>query len=162
MKVFNIALVAESMWPALNDLGLWGSILKSKYMFRLPLELWLCKNNHLHSTPSFLWRSFHISMSHINQDLGWKVGRGNCIYIGIDPMVGIERPFLYNLMLDWLHEKHFVSLQDIYVFINQHTPSWLSSSDLGLPLSLVPEWNAYVDALYNVGFILNTDRDEIV
>ena len=90
------------------------------------------------------------------------MGSRNCIYIGIDPMVGIDRPFLSNLMLDWLHEKHFVTLQDIYVTNNKHTSCWLSSSNLGLPMELDLEWNAYVDSLYNAGFILNTDRDVIV
>ena len=90
------------------------------------------------------------------------MGRGNCIYIGIDPIVGIEQPFLSNLLLDWLHEKHLVTLQDIYVFKNQFTPYWLSSSNLGIPVELTPKWNSFVESLYNAGFILNYDWDVIV
>ena len=85
------------------------------------------------------------------------MGRGNCIYVGIDALVGIDRPFMSNRMLDWLHENHLVTLQDIYISFNQHKACWLSSDDLGLPLTLAPEWNSYVATLYNAGIILNSD-----
>ena len=154
LKVFNIALVAKIMWWALNDSGLWGILLKSKYMYRLPLELWLRRNNSPHSNSSLLWRSFILSITHMNLNLCWNVGRGNCIYVGIDPLVGIDRPFLSDRMLDWLHENHLVTLQYIYISFNWHKACWLSLDNLGLPLTLAPEWNSYVATLYNAWCII--------
>ena len=55
-----------------------------------------------------------------------------------------------------------MTIQDIYVNKNEHTPYWLPLTDLGLPGTLAAEWKAYVDSLYNAGFSLNTDQDELV
>ena len=84
-------------------------------MHTLPLKQWLCRENYNYSSPSLIWRSFLIDLSYINPDISWRVGRGNCIYIGIDPLVGIGHPLLSNPLLDWLHGKTFVTIRDIYV-----------------------------------------------
>ena len=149
------------MWWALTVMGLWGNIIKSKYMNKLPLELWLCREKFNCSSSYLIWCSLLIGLSYITPDISGQVGRGNCIYIGIDPMVGIAQPLLSNSLLDWLLGKNFVILKDIYVQNDQLSPHWISSSGLGLSGTWDTEWNAYVDYLYNASISLNSDRDEI-
>lgn len=115
LKYFNISLCAKCMWRVLTVMGLWGNIIRSKYMHKIPLELWLCRENFNCSSSSLIWRSLLIGLSYITPNISWCMRRGNCIYIGIDPMVGIAQPLLSNSLLDWLHGKNFVLLREIYV-----------------------------------------------
>lgn len=87
---FNRALCAKSLWRSISCKRLWGMVIKAKYLHRLPSVYWFCYDHQLSKKCSLAWRSLVKSYPIINQAISWLVGIGTQIYLGIDPVVGLE------------------------------------------------------------------------
>lgn len=69
LSLFNSALCAKSLWRVLFDSGLWGSIVKAKYLHRLPPVYWIRSGKSICPGASLVWRSLIKSLPIIQQSL---------------------------------------------------------------------------------------------
>ena len=115
LKIFNLSVCAKILWRAMTNSRLWGTIIKSKYMSRLPLDIWLRRANFKLNIVSTVWRSLLTTLPYIFPGLCWLVGRGNLIYIGLDPIMGISNFTLSHPLLVWLHGRNLVLLKHFFV-----------------------------------------------
>ena len=116
----------------MTNTGLWGTLIKSKYMSRLSLDIWLRRSIFNLNLASIVWCSLLTTFPYIFPNLCWLAGRGNLIYIGLDPIVGMPNFTLSNPLLAWLHSRHLLLLKQVFIHIDSLAPRWLSSTDIDL------------------------------
>lgn len=153
-KHFNTTLCAKSMWRALNHIGLWGLVIKSKYMCKLPMDIWLWRAISKPGSISQIWRSLLSSLHIIVPDLCWQVGHGNQIFLGRDPILGIPDSELSQALLAKLHEKKLYLLKHIFLQLESSVSGWMSSADLILSRGLAAEWDLFIEQLLLTGISL--------
>ena len=103
-------------------LSLWSTIVKDKYMRRLPLDLWIREVPKAYPTSSAIWRSLQNSFLLIQRDLRWQVGRGISIHIGLDPIVCIQHFSFSRALLNWIHSRNMVVLKQVYQVVRDSEP----------------------------------------
>ena len=59
------------------------------------MDEWLHIQHFLVHGTSYFWNGFVISLSRVTSQLGWKVGNGQCIMLGVDPIAGLNAPFMF-------------------------------------------------------------------
>ena len=91
LGLFNISLFDKSLWRGLTVPFLWGKIINTKYMKWIPLSSWLRPAKFKAFSSSAVWSSLCTDLPIILCDIFWQVGRGNNIFIGLDPIVGINQ-----------------------------------------------------------------------
>ena len=89
LSFFNLALCAKCISRCLFDNGLWGKVIRVKYLKNIPLSIWLRNKCKTTTTSSEIWRSVTKTLPFIAGDLGWMIGRGVQVYIGIGPIIGM-------------------------------------------------------------------------
>ena len=99
MGLFNKYLCAKILWRALNNDGLWGSIIICKYLRRLSVVPQLRFGNARSVNGSVIWCSLLGTFPIIIVNLSWQVGRGSLICIGLDPIIGITQYQLSQALL---------------------------------------------------------------
>lgn len=109
-----------------------------------------------------MWRSLLKSFPLINQHLGWTVGRGTQVYVGIDPILGLGGD--YKLSHDLISALHrfdiYVLKQASSLHISGFT-HWSSPNELRLDPLLHAEWELYINRLFQAGIILSQEEDKI-
>lgn len=93
LGAFNIALCAKSMWRCLTNNGLWGSVIKAKYLKRLPMVYWFRSRHQNLTNGSLLWRGLIKSYPIINQYICWLPSRGTHIFLGTDAIIGLSEGY---------------------------------------------------------------------
>ena len=162
LKFFNISLYAKSLWRGVSRTGLWGDIICSKYMKRLSFTSWLWPGSFWVNSPSSIWSSLLTTLPVILRHLRWLASCGNNIYIGHDPIVGIDHWQFSQDMLHILHDKNIVFLCQAYDNASSITPKWSSPLELGLDDQHVNEWNYFLTELIMSSIMLNDDLDIII
>ena len=76
LEWFNMALCAKSLWHCLFADGLWGKVIKSKYIKSQPLIHWICDPVKNCYNSSLIWWGFMKSYPILGYFLCWKVGLG--------------------------------------------------------------------------------------
>ena len=76
------------MWQRLTGTGFWSRIIAHKYLKNRTLEDWICGRILCVNGTSYFWNGFIRIFEWITYELGWKVGNGLNIKVGIDPIVG--------------------------------------------------------------------------
>ena len=71
------------------------------------------------------------------------MGRGNNIFIGLDPIMGMDQWFISRTLLAHLHHKNMVILKMVYEVGADSEPGWLSLNVLGLTDDVAREWKEY-------------------
>ena len=143
-------------------MDLWGSLIKSKYLSKRPLDIWLRRAIFKAETASLLWRGLLSTMCSILPELCWIVGSGVMIYIGRDPISGLPNSTLSPPLLVKLHEKQLYLLTRIFVPCINLSPHWWSTTELGLTGALAIEWNCYIRGPYESGISLNNTPYHII
>lgn len=122
----------------------------------------MCIGVFLFNNPSIIWSSLVSALPIILRNLKWLVGCGNNIYIGNDPIVGIE---YWNLSSDLLHSLH---ANNIFVLCHacvrdlSFSTKWLSALELGLGDVYAVEWDTFVAELRSFGIMLKGVPDVIL
>ena len=119
----------------LNGEGIWSHIVKHKYLKNRPVDEWLHLQVFTIQGTSYIWNGFIREISWITRCLGWKVGNGRSIRIGVDPIDGLRSGYvLLEYLMNYLEDYGITSLSHAH---NWGTgPSsrsyWLTADDLDL------------------------------
>ena len=137
----------------------------SKYCSNQSLSNWV-RNSELHNIgTSLIWNSFIKVYHWISRSLSWKVGCGEEIRLGIDPVLGLEVQFLSSPSL-----IAFLNAQDIWhlsqvrncsgsMFLEDY---WFTAGYIGLPGDLAFEWSNFILALNSASIRLTEKADDLV
>lgn len=126
---------------------LWSRILNTKYIRSLPLSSSLQDAKFKSKTSSVVWNSLLSTLLLILRDLYWQVGRGNNIFIGLDPIVGINEWQLSHRLIAHLHQRNLIVLKQAQAFGEDYEPDWISSDALGMIGEEAMEWEEYTSCL---------------
>lgn len=164
VRIFNIALILNSLWRSLFGKTLWSSLIQCKYI-KMDVFCWI-RNPKLSSWNfSPMWWGFMKIFHCFKNDLIWQVGTGELICVGIDPIIGMEDHYtLPSSITRYLQILGLSTLNKIYLCRNgvEDSTKWMSASDLGLSGYLARAWDAYILNLNSVGVRLNQDLDQLV
>ena len=112
---------------------------------------------------SNIWISISQTLPFIAGDLGWMVGRGVQVFIGIDPIVGmlsdasLSEGLVRNLQLRELFVIKRVAKETKTLGLR-----WLTAQELHLSGDWALEWERYVTNIPMVGINLLDNSDCIV
>ena len=149
---FGTALRLKSLWMVLSGEGTWSIIIGHKYLKNTHVHEWIGKQNfHIHGT-SYFWNDFIYSLSWIARKLGWKVGDGRYIKLGLDPIAGQSSSFLLSKGLgDYLTAYAFTHLYQIHNLSTNYQSYKLSASNLNLGGIWADQWTDYINGLAHGG-----------
>ena len=85
----SLSLILKSYCMVINGEGIQSHIIKHKYLKNRSVDDWLRLHNFTVQGYSYIWNGFIRSLTWITKYLGWKVGYGKRIRIGVDPMTGL-------------------------------------------------------------------------
>ena len=114
------------------------------------------QNFPVHGT-SYLWNGFIRSLSWITRKLGWNVGDGRFISLGLDPIAGLSTSFFlseglrYHLIdygFTHLHQIHNLNMSTC------HQSYWYSAIDLDLGGIWAKQYTEYTKGLAHGGIRL--------
>ena len=109
-----MALHAKILWLVLNGVGMWSQVIKHNYLKNLPVNVWLRQRTFKVQGTSHMWNGFIRALSWITRCLGWKIGNGMNIKVGIDPIAGVS--FDYTLpeeLILYLEDYGILTLSDV-------------------------------------------------
>ena len=76
--------------------GLWGKLIKQKYLKRLSVAVSLRNQVNVKCRGSLIWRSMLKVLYIINHFISWFEGRGTQVFVGIDPTMGLNNNFMLS------------------------------------------------------------------
>ena len=82
------------MWNILNGIGIWSRIIAHKYFKNRSLEDQTHAQNFKITGTSYFWNGFIRIFEWITCQLGWRVGNGLKIRLGVDPIAGHNSQYL--------------------------------------------------------------------
>lgn len=157
LGLFNRALCAKSLWRALLSEGLWGRIIRMKYLKRLPVHYFLCDHTLHSGEASTIWRSLLKSLPVIQHSIAWDVGRGTLVTVGIDPIPGLSDSYsLSPALVKFFHDKQLSVIRQFCLFLPDTQQRWLRSDELHLEGNLAVEWDQYANRLSQAGVRLGS------
>ena len=113
LEWFGTSLRLKSFWLVLNGIGIWNRIIEAKYLKNISFEDWLRKYYYSICDTSYFWKGFVRSLTWISRKLGWKVGNGLNIILGVDPVVGQNSSYLLSEDLrEYLEDYGLLTLRD--------------------------------------------------
>ena len=86
---------------ALNGNGIWHHILRKKYLKNHTVEEWLRTKKFYVRGTLYFWNGFIRTLTWITRLLGWRVGNGQNILLGSDPIIGMDS---YHILSEELRE----------------------------------------------------------
>jgi len=114
--LFVQVLIAKSLWRLLFIEGLWGKIIRCKYLCHLSVEQWIRVDPKSHHGASNVWKMLVSVFPLLRQWVAWKTGHGNQVRLGEDPWVGARENYYLSLNLrNHLRERSFVCLKEVGV-----------------------------------------------
>ena len=90
LLTLNLSLLEKSLWRALFDSGLWGSIIRRNYLKGVLVPIWLCRSVKMGSNFWAIWRSLCHALPILEAWLDWVLGKGFVVRIGVDGIRGLE------------------------------------------------------------------------
>ena len=111
---------------------------------------------------SLIWHSLVDTLPLILPNLYRQVGKGSQVYIGIDPIVGLDNYTLLNWLIKHLHNNNVYDLSHIYMLEEKGRPNLKSTIDLNLSECLEREWSSYTTSLVVPGIFLDRETNRIV
>ena len=115
--------------------GISSRIITHKYIKNMPLVEWIRARKFNVSGTSYFWNGFIRIMSWITGQLGWKVGNGSNIRVGVDPIAGLNTQYLLSEDLrEYVTNLGITNLaQEQNLDVYGHAFNcWYSVSDLNL------------------------------
>ena len=114
---------------------------------------------------SYFWNGFIRSLTWISREMGWKVGYGNKIRLGIDLIVGLNYSFILSKDL-----RSYLVDYGICILNNAQNEEggrdsrsyWLSAEDLELEGIWKEEWTGYINGLSQGGIRLKETQDTLL
>lgn len=88
LKFFGWALILKSLWRGINNKGIWGKLIRSKYMKNKEFSFWLRQGAIGKKGGSQIWNSFRRVKNILFQNISWFFGSGNRILLGKDCIIG--------------------------------------------------------------------------
>jgi hypothetical protein len=165
LPLFNTALLASSLWRALNHNSIWHRIVAAKYLGSQRLCDWLRKPSLQQSRASTFWKGMIASSPVILHWLRWKPGTGTDISLGRDQIVGLdEKSLLHSDLRLKLGSSNYFFLAHVRTLTDNPSwpDNWLSSSDLNLDGKWASDWNLFSTALKSAGISLTADPDSLL
>ena len=153
------------MWQLLTGTGYWSRIITHKYLKDKPLEDWLRARNFCVYGTSYFWNEFIRILEWITCQLGWKVGNGLKIKVGIDPIARHNSRYLLSEELrDYLTDmgiSYLAQAQNLDVG-GTDKPIWYTAIDLLLGGDWAAQWSSYVKGLTHGGIRIGNDEDKLL
>ena len=123
------------MWQLLNGTSIWSRIISHKYFKKNSLEDWIRARNFNITGTSYFWNGFIRIIEWITSQLGWKVGNGLKIRLGVESIAGHNlqyllseelRGYLYDLGISNLAQAQNLDVCGL------DGSNWYTASDLYL------------------------------
>ena len=95
-------------------------------------------------------------------ELCWQSSRGNNIFIGLHPIVGINHWKLSRSLLASLHDRNLIVLKKDFVDCDDPSLGRLSTATLGLAGVVALEWEEFISSLWEAGIIFSEASDTLV
>ena len=160
-----MALRNKILWLVLNGTRLWSQIIKHKYLKNLPVDIWLRQKTFKVQGTSHMWNGFIHAMSWITRYLGWKIGNGKNIKVGIDPIAGVSSEYtLPEDLRSYLEDYGILTLSDALNrgIVTSSTDYWISTDELELCGPWKEAWNNYIKGLQHGGIPISNQPDKLV
>ena len=159
---FNTTLRLKSLWLVLNGNGIWSHIIKFKYLKGMTVDTWLHVKYFRVLGTSYIWNGFVKAMSLITCHLGWKVGNGCSIRVGVDSIASLNSDFVLPEDLKcYLEDYGITTLNNSHCLDSGHQ-YWLTAIDLDIEGSWKEAWTKYIRGLSHGGIQLNNNLDSLV
>lgn len=155
------ALHLKSLWRALYSEGLWGRVIRDKYLHGLSIIEWFRKPIKKTHDSSNVWNGLLDTFPMLNSFTGWLVGDGFQVRVGVDPLYGcsaILKPATVQALHSW--DLFFLN-QAKNPFSSDQSNYWLMAEDIGLMGMDGLDWNAYVAGLSSTGITLTSQLDRL-
>ena len=153
------------MWLLLKGNGIWNTIITHKYIKNRPLDDWIRSRKFIVNGTSCLWNGFIRILSWITCQLGWKVGNGLKIRLGVDPIAGLDSSYLLPANLrDYLTDFGISNLaQDLNLEgYSKGFNCWYSSTDLNLGGVWDELWSSFTKGLSHGGIKIGNHEDSLL
>jgi hypothetical protein len=164
LPLFYKALMANTLWRILTKPSLWNRVITAKYLFHIPVHLWIRFASGHPSKGSRTWKHLLSSLSILLQWISWNPGNGCLIEVGRDSFPELGRKFLLSpSLLAHLQAKSLIFLNQ-FCYQNSEGPfgdTWLNGSDLQLDPKFLSEWDGFIKLIKDSGLRLQEKLDSI-
>ena len=92
---FSLSLHLKILWMVLKGTGIWHQIFSTKYLKNHSVVTWIRQKSFAVNGVSVIWKGFILTLSWAGRCLSWRVGNGEDIRIGTDPIVGTDSLFVF-------------------------------------------------------------------
>lgn len=163
LYVVHKALHMKSLWRALFDGGLWGKLIRDKYICPESIAGWLCSGKYLKQNSSVLWAGLVKLVPYIRRWLNWQVGNGYQVIIGRDCILGHPQPVLNADTIQILNAMGIQFLNQVFMPTadSEHGGFWLSATTLALNGRVADEWDLFISGLRHAGTCLTSELDRL-
>lgn len=145
--MFESALATKNRWRVLFSYGMWGEVIKTKYLKLRPIIEWIRGWNKVKEGISNIWSSMLQSFHVLSDWHALKPRNGQQIKVGEDPLVGSDSFYkLSDKLVNILHEKGSCYLAQVsrMISFNNLVQKWKSTIDLGIIGAHQVEWMKYI------------------
>ena len=136
-----------------------------KYLKNLLVDIWLGQKNFKVQGTSHMWNGFIRAMSWITRYLGWKIGNGKNIKVGIDPFAGVSSDYFLPVdLISYLEDYGICTLSDALNrgIATSLTEYWITTDGLELGGIWKESWNNYIKGLLHGGICITHTPDKLV
>lgn len=119
-------MIIKNMWRTKIDIGLWGCIIRDKYMNGQSFTIWTKKGAMRSSGSSYIWRGMTKNFHWMMVFLQWELEEGRLVEIGFDALKGfyVNHSLLANFLtpfMIWAFNILHISIVEIIIpFHNNH------------------------------------------
>ena len=115
MQWFSIALRLKNFWLVLQNDGIWHDVVVNKYLKKLTIENWLRGKHFNYHGASVFWKGFLLTLPWLGKIIAWKVGCGNSVLIGTDPIIGVQDFITFPAIFkEYLEDLDIISLSQAH------------------------------------------------
>jgi hypothetical protein len=166
LPLFNLALIASTLWRVLNHPSIWKQVIFDKYLHNSQLSIGFRHHSHQCRPTSKIWTSLRRALPVINHWTSWRPGSSLQVKIGRDTILDLgDRAQLSEDLLSTLKHRGILTLAQASTGMNllTHTEIWKSPGDLRLVGNQALEWNRYTASLGQAGVTLQqTKKDKLL
>ena len=160
MQWFSIALRLKNFWLVLQNDGIWHDVIANKYLKKLSVETWLRGKHFNFRGASVFWKGFLLTLPWLGKSLSRQVGCGNNVFIGIDPIIGVQDFITFPASFkEFLEDLDITSLSQAHNTLLGSHRYWYTAEDLCVAGDWKLIWDSFMRSLEIGGIHLDSQPD---
>lgn len=149
----------KSLWRALTHSCPWIQLMCDKYLKVLTVIAWIRQQPMRTVGASNIWRGLVETFPTLQAHLGWQVGNGFQVWLGVKLVLGCDKILLLGTFI-LLHQMGYNYLNHAKNPLRSgSTNYWLFSYEIGLSGEAGNDWNQYILKLSHASIALNYELD---